>query len=226
MHARDSDAVDFVYFHPRAFQCTITKVLCPSQKFRQRKVSVRNSVGKNAVWACRILSPQRSLTNMQEGTAMLLISSLFHPDGWKRLEIKSIAVPWMHTLQFGREKCSLTTSAGKNCIFPYRDTWLVKLWLWIPNSNDALLGCPGITIIYYQSFVSMAKASPAKSVVRNSAGKNAVWAYRILLPHRSLNINAARDCNALDLQSFPPFRVEKSGDQEHCSPLHAYSSIR
>ena len=37
---------------------------------------------------------------------------------------------------------------------------------------------------------------------------------------------AARDCNALDLQSFPPFRVEKSGDQEHCSPLHAYSSIR
>ena len=105
--------------------------------------------------------------------------SLFHPDGWKRLEIKSIAVPWMHTLQFGREKCSLTTSAGKNCIFPYRETSKVKLWLWIPNSNDALLGCPGITIIYYQSFVSMAKASPAKSVVRNSAGKNAVWAYRI-----------------------------------------------
>ena len=72
----------------------------------------------------------------------------------------------------------------------------------------------------------MQKFRQLKVLVRNSAGKNAVWAYRILLPHRSLNINAARDCNALDLQSFPPFRVEKSGDQEHCSPLHAYSSIR
>ena len=158
MHARDSDAVDFVYFHPRAFQCTITKVLCPSQKFRQRKVSVRNSVGKNAVWAYRMLSPHRSLTNMQEGTAMLLISSLFHPLRLKRLEIKSIAVPWMHTLQFGRQ----FDNFGRP--FPYWDTWPVKLWLRIPNSNNALLGCPGITIIHYQSFVTMAKASPAKSV--------------------------------------------------------------
>ena len=29
----------------------------------------------------------------------------------------------------------------------------------------------------------------------------------------------SRDCNALDLHSFPSFRVEKTGDQEHCSPF-------
>ena len=105
-----------------------------------------------------------------------------------RLEIKSIAVPCMHILEFGREKCSLTTSAGKNCIFPYRETSKVKLWLRSRNSGNALLGCPGITIIHYQSFMTNAKVSPAKSVGKKFGRKNAVWAYQILLPLRSLKI--------------------------------------
>ena len=60
-----------------------------------------------------------------------------------------------------------------------------------------------------------------------------VFAYQIrqtaFFPTEFKNTHA-RDCNALDLHSFPPFnaldlhsfppfRVEKSGDQEHCSPL-------
>ena len=157
---------------------------------------------------------------------MLLISSLFHPLGWKRVEIKSIAVPCMHILEFGREKCSLTTSAGKNCIFPYRETSKVKLWLRSRNSGNALLGCPGITIIHYQSFMTNAKVSPAKSVGKKFGREKCSLGLPNFVTVEKFKDYAARDCNALDLHSFPPFRVEKSGDQEHCSPLHAYSSIR
>ena len=69
----------------------------------------------------------------------------------------------------GREKCSLGLLKLSNSIFPtklksmhsrdcdaldlhllpYRDTWPVKLWLRVPNSDNALLECPGITIILF-----------------------------------------------------------------------------
>ena len=50
-----------------------------------------------------------------QGTAMLLISTLFHPKGWKRLEIKSIAVP---SCIFVKLLCGDKIRQAKTAFFP------------------------------------------------------------------------------------------------------------
>ena len=74
-------------------------------------------------------------------------------------------------------------------------------------------------MLHYQSFGTVTKFSQW-NCLRKKIGREkcSLGLPNAFLPTELRNKHAG-DCNALDLHSFPPFRVEKSGDQEHCSPL-------